>query len=520
MQPKISCLLCITLIVTSVFSFFIQPAAAQSNTYYRFSPTAIYNDGQDVTTLEIFTSGANISRVIIKPEYASDPVYELFDNGMNGDRTAGDGTYTLGGIDSAMYPDELKWAMMYGENGEKFDLGTIWLSAEIIYTSGQTDSHFMGLNIVAPYIAFPAEQVGKGLYATEYAFFIVDSIGETYTGSYPHISDFNSPAITKKFYSIYPDEFDFINFQMIGGDLDIKAHSAGLQSPAQNIGIDTPDYFTEYGSKGRLLSMTYSDFRLLNHEIGHTWAAFLGSDQGISNGAHWADNTDIAGIMSEGFATPDGLYFFIPHGDGTFKAGWQSVEYVPLELYLMGLLSPDEVPDIHILHNPNLSDLERVTAQQVDLYTIEDLMALAGGPRQPAYPQTQTEFNLAYILLSESALSPAEYAWYTYHARCYMAKNICGESNFYTATGGRGMVNTRLADWGIPSIPTITPKPTVSYFPTQTPTPKPIATHQLNTQENDKSASGRPVWNSNLPCVSGFIPLYVLGIILTKRKKN
>lgn len=496
----------------------VRLAVAQADFYYRFSPTAIYNDGQDSTTLEVYTSGRNIASVTIKPEYGDSPILQLYDDGSHGDVVAGDGVYSLAGITPAMFPDDVLFPMMYDEN-DMLALANIWLLIEVAY-SGGAGSDFIygaGIQVVADDIQFPAQAVGDGLFATEYAFFIVDPAGETYSGSFPNITDYHGPTIAKKFYSVYPDDFDFINFMVVRGDLGMKAHSGGLRDPAKNIGRDRVDYTAEYGSRGRLLTMSYSDFVILNHEIGHTWAAFLGEQQGISNGVHWTGNTDISGIMSEGFETSDGLYFFRPNEDGTFKAGYSGDTFSPLELYLMGMLPPEEVPDVHVLINPDLSNLERVTAQSVETYPIEDIMALAGGVREPAYPNAQTEFNLAMIFLSDSTFSPAELAWFTYQSQCYMAHNDCGQGNFFYATGGRGTVNTRLADWGIPNVQSSVPAspppetaqitpPTGTSVPAQTAITAPVVDTSAvpETTETRRPEFKIPICNTLLtPAIAG-----------------
>ncbi len=502
----------VTLILGTMSMLMFQPATAQAETYHRFSPTAIYADGHDSTTLELFTVGGDVAAVTLKPEFADEPNYPLFDDGTNGDRTAGDGVYSLEGISTAMFPDDLLFPISYHENGIDIALATVWLTAEIAYTNGQTETiSYMELRTVSPDIEFPVEQVANGLYASEYAFFIVDPAGETYSGNFPNISDYDGPAITRKFYSVYPDEFDFINFMVVRGDLGMKAHSGGLRDPAENLGINRADYTAEYGSQGRLLAMTYSGFELLNHEIGHTWSAFLGTEQGISDGAHWVGNTDISGVMSEGYETSDGLYFFTPNGDGTFKADWAEGLFAPLELYLMGLIHPDEVPDVHILHDPDLTNLERVTAQSVETHTIEEIAAAAGGSRLPAYPDAPTNFNLAILLLSDAKFSPAEFAFFSFLSQQYSAQQSVGAMvNFFTATGGRGTINTRLADWGIPNI-----QATFETGATQTslpaPTPQSSQNHptaQVETSTPQFTEAPRPVFN--FPICTGALVLPVL----------
>lgn len=502
-----------------------QAAAQGADIYYRFSPTAIYDNGQDTTTLEVYTTGGNIASVTIKPEYGETPVLQLFDDGTHGDKAAGDGVYTLGGITAAMFPDEVIFPNMYDEN-DQIDLAKIWLLIEVAYTGGAESDFIYGssIQIVTDRVQFPAEQVGNGLFATEYAFFIVDPVGETYTGTFPNLTDYNGQAIAQKFYSVYPDEFDFLNFAVVRGDLGMKAHAGILQTAAKNIGLEDRNYHTEYGSQGRLLTMVYSgeSGNLLNHELGHTWGAFIGVEQGISDGVHWTGNSDITGVMSEGYTTPDGgFYFFVPNGDGTFKAlGWTDGLYAPLELYLMGMIPPDEVPDVHVLINPDVSNPERVAAEQVQTYTIEEIMAAAGGERLSPYPQAQTHFNVAFIVFSDTEFSQAEFAWYSYHARCYMLSKLCGVSNFYHATGGRGTVNTRLADWGIPNIqpPTATVPPTLPPQPTNTAIPLPTAQPEVAEEVPPQpTPNPRPVFNFPI-CGSVIVFPISFGIGWVKRR--
>jgi hypothetical protein len=474
-QPAIRMVIC--LIASISFFFPLNSISAQGEAYYRFSPTAIYNNGQDSTTLEIYTGG-NATTVTVKPEFADEPVYQLFDDGTNGDAIVGDGVYSLGGISTSMFPEDLIFPIQWDASGQNADLSTIWLSAVISYTSGQVITiGSIELRVLSPQVEYPAEQVGNGLFATEYAFFIVDPAGETYTGNFPNITDYDGQAIAKKFYSVYPDEFDFLNFTVVRGDLGMKAHAGVLQPPAQNIGYDNFDYTAEYGSQGRLLTMVYSGTHggLLNHELGHSWGVEFGDAEGFANGAHWSGNSDIGGILSETFIFPDGIgRFIVSNRDGTYRAlDWTDEVYAPLELYLMGMIHPEEVPDVHVLVNPDLYDMENITAERVDTYTIAEIVDLLGGPRDPAYPNAQTDFNLAYILLSDSDFSLAELSWYSYHARCYMANELCGEANFYTATGGLGTVNTRLADWGIPNIPSPTPTSASTKPPQPTDTTEP-----------------------------------------------
>ena len=91
----------------------IRTAGAPANGDDTWDPSAIFNDGVDSTTLEVFVSSVGSRRVFVTtggvlnedpnapPEFDLidfDPVIELFDDGTSGDRSAGDGVYTRSGI--------------------------------------------------------------------------------------------------------------------------------------------------------------------------------------------------------------------------------------------------------------------------------------------------------------------------------------------------------------------------------------------------------------------------------------
>ena len=204
--------------------------------------------------------------------------------------------------------------------------------------------------------------------------------------------------------------------------------------------------------------------------------------------------------------------------DGSFRLvdahGYKS--FIPLDLYLMGLIPPEEIPPVHLLIDPDFSDPEHVTAQEIKTHTYNDLLDMAGGRRDPAYPDARREFNIGFIFFSDRKFSDAEIAWGSMVASEVALQESDSINTFYRATGGRATLNARLADWGIPDLSALA----VS-APTQTDTPSP--TSQMPTQsstslESDQEISsepGKPVWNENLPCVSSLtiVPFILLGFV-------
>ena len=90
--------------------------------------------------------------------------------------------------------------------------------------------------------------------------------------------------------------------------------------------------------------------------------------------------------------------------------------YVPatgwsyLDLYLMGMIGADEVPDFFVLKNlvPAGRDAKGHPAFKAerDKVTIEDVIAVEG-PRLPAVDKAQKNFNTGMVVILEHGASPS-----------------------------------------------------------------------------------------------------------------
>lgn len=158
------------------------------------------------------------------------------------------------------------------------------------------------------------------------------------------------------------------------------------------------------------------------HEMGHRWSAFVsakvGNDTIVLGPTHWDRGLQapvpfpyqrpIEASAMGGGVWQDNL-------DGTFTQ-LDDNYYVPatgwsyLDLYLMGLVAPSEVPDFYILRN-----LERAgddaygnpifRADRMKV-TIEDVIA-AEGPREPDVDHSQRDFNTGMVLVVEHGKEPS-----------------------------------------------------------------------------------------------------------------
>ena len=161
-----------------------------------------------------------------------------------------------------------------------------------------------------------------------------------------------------------------------------------------------------------------------SHELAHTWvarASYLKNGQVESlltpgGGSHWAPALHApAPFPWRGAAAGNGSImggnFWRENGDGTYTPtnGWgtNAGGLSWLDLYLMGLASADEVPDMFILRNlqeagggwrgPHTGDKEVVTIEQI---------VAALGPRDPPAASSQKVFNAGFVYLVEPGRTP------------------------------------------------------------------------------------------------------------------
>jgi hypothetical protein len=158
---------------------------------------------------------------------------------------------------------------------------------------------------------------------------------------------------------------------------------------------------------------------VFGQELGHAWLSFVHADLGDGPSdvmlgrakAHWSYYLHSDGSPVEGHRWTD-------HGDGNFTAAkLDAYQFSDLDLYLMGLMPPEEVKPWFVIEDPHdcidsaLPDMEcapvdgfsfkadqyRVQGTRRDI-TIDQVIA-AEGPRVPAYPDAPNEFNLAFLLI-------------------------------------------------------------------------------------------------------------------------
>jgi hypothetical protein len=160
----------------------------------------------------------------------------------------------------------------------------------------------------------------------------------------------------------------------------------------------------------------------IGHEMGHRWSAFVSAKvngETIPLGpVHWARGlqTQVAFPYqrpTEASAMGGGVWQ--DNFDGTYTQ-LDDDYYVPatgysyLDLYLMGLISPAEVPDFFILRNlvPVGEDANGHPIFKADRtkVTIQDVIAVEG-PRTPDVDHSQRKFNTGIVVVVEHGQTPS-----------------------------------------------------------------------------------------------------------------
>ena len=160
----------------------------------------------------------------------------------------------------------------------------------------------------------------------------------------------------------------------------------------------------------------------IGHELGHRWSAFVSARVGTETiqlgPTHWARGLHAPAAFpyqrpSEASAMGGGVWQ--DNLDGTFTQ-LDDDYYVPatgwshLDLYLMGLISAQEVPDFFILRNlvaagRDANNRPIFKADRTKI-TIQDVIA-AEGPRAPDVDHSQKAFNTGIVVMVEHGRTPS-----------------------------------------------------------------------------------------------------------------
>ena len=216
-------------------------------------------------------------------------------------------------------------------------------------------------------------------------------------------------------------QWQFIQPVYVGSNQMQEYPPEGLKdSNDHNIGFYLKQ-LARRGSDGKIPPYAYA-MSQIGHEMGHRWAAFVSAKVGgetIQLGpTHWARGLQApvpfpylrpteasamgGGVWQDNF---DGTYTQLDDDYYVPATGWSY-----LDLYLMGLASPSEVPDFFILRNlvPQGRDANGHPIFKADRVkvTIQDVIAVEG-PRVPDVEKSQKQFNTGIVVIVEHGQKPS-----------------------------------------------------------------------------------------------------------------
>lgn len=267
-------------------------------------------------------------------------------------------------------------------------------------------------------------------------------------GDYPELA----AASTARLYQWWRDEFDFIVFATEGwqprATIPYSGKYIAVKNHVAGIGLPLFDRGAEYGSAGRLQGILHLNgtsavmFGPSLHELGHRWGNYVLPSAYPS---HWglADVGGQLGGFGEGELDPLGSSRYHATLDGgtwgPVANNGNSVGYAPIELYLMGLLAPGEVPPVVSAGDGEyLGSGEFVGA--VATTEIEAIIA-DHGVRVPDHGLAQREFSVLFVVLSAERVDPPQFDGFERvvadFTRAAAPVDYPGIYNFWLATEGR-----------------------------------------------------------------------------------
>jgi hypothetical protein len=456
----------------------------------------------------------------------------------------------------------------------RFEFGwdTEWIFLRVELDNGQKLGNNFGLSIgvVDPKYkdGFEVAELAPGITATGYALFIEDTDHEV-IDDYPVSSVYcgtRNYAAFQKLYSVLPDDFDIAMIQpgmVIFRPQDLAEnvpYNVLVSNQAQHIGMRVFDNTAKFGSAGRLKSVIYMSFgavAVFDHEIAHTWGAAIGQSLGLlgdqytstTDQGHWNKLADMEGQLGLFFFNESGqVGHFSYTGDETWTLipNYVAEPYSPLELYVMGLIPPEEVPPIHILVEPDLTNTEVITADRYRTVTIEDIIASEGGERVPASADAQKDFNMAFIVTQDLPYNDAAYAFFSLMSYQLTSQDPPSTFNpslapFHWASGGRATLETRLPlDLSVPVMPgqpeeeptptveiveepTLEPTEVLSEEPEQEEIESEPTTEEVTSEQEQEEVVEKPESDDGLPpwswLLGGIIVIVPAWLLLRKRRK-
>lgn len=449
------------------------PTSGWQLVFGAFEPAVVANDGQSSARLEVhlvnLPAGASV-RAGMSPSARTQGAahydlkldgssigtmpFELFDDGTHGDVMAGDSVYSRAGLTTE--------APIREDNGVR---GAVSINALYINESGVEEEHLIAtrnsagrrrtlgsgftLHVVEQSARVQVTQHRPGVRRSAHLLNIVAA--EHAMTSRSLLSRGGLQAMidmVEAAQSELAESIDLVYFFPLRPALtNVSGIYFPLSNDVQGIGRTvSPGPGPQLGDTQGLVVLSPAPGVPITHETGHRWGVKIGL--GLSNdGSHW------------GLVAADGVLGGFPPsalndlGGGVFQLTRASAlpdrpqRFSDLELYLMGLMPPEEVAPVSVVSDYTITDSSNPTYLTLNAtlrtVSVDDIVA-EHGPRLPAFGDAPTEFRSAFVVFSTRALTVSEMSFFDHHASSFGAPESIGSTTFEEATGGRAQMDTSL----------------------------------------------------------------------------
>lgn len=376
---------------------------------------------------------------------------ECFDDGLRGDDVAGDHIFTasevhFGLIDASTPRYQAAVSIWYG--GLDLELGYADGRIEKIYAELRMPLRVLRRDAYTPPAMRPL--AADAVLSSHCLSLVVQAR--------PPELEVADSVVARRYYELMPDDRDFLVIEDLFQRPGSSVAGYFMDGDDRNTGWGPHSDCCAalFGSDGRLQGVVRTlsalNSGLLNHELLHRWAS--GRFPELGWGGHWR----AIQRPSTGFGPYWGAYESFEHlGGNQYRATGNSTgfEFSDIELYLMGLLAPNQVAwPVHYLQNaqeiatnykPGGGFTRDFTADGIAVLTQASFESKYGA-RNPDSTQSQKQFTMGTVIAYHRLLNPVEIAFFNHIMREYgmPASENPAFYPFATATRGYGSMITSM----------------------------------------------------------------------------
>jgi hypothetical protein len=256
----------------------------------------------------------------------------------------------------------------------------------------------------------PLTKLTSQLAYSEHVLFIVPNPSQvTWTGSDSWDSVYspanvNSYVATLK--SLFPSDYFFVVVtannltpNYVPSVIDYRYMGAGFGRD-EVTGVGVPDICRYNIGGGTVID---GSFGVLDHEIGHNWEVFIGSEVGMP---HWLSNSTATGQMADVYSDDNYATVKQISGDPVNGFTWTSVDNITQnefetfslnDLYLQGL-NPT-FPDLYVLDTPVYNADHTMSYSSVAKYD-QAWVVENNGVRNPSYQTSPKKFRMGVVYIA------------------------------------------------------------------------------------------------------------------------